>query len=114
MLKTLVSKRDHFLSRFRKLFGSPLQGRMGVVFIPGIAVFGIGPLEIGNPHQLVHHILWYVRMNLVRLEKDGLLVFKVHHLVNKGRWAGHDNRCAGFLLKMPDSVSVVHYRSDTQ
>ena len=56
IFKAIISKRDHFLSCFGKLFRSPLQGRMGVVFIPGVAIYCIRSLKIGNTHQLIHDI----------------------------------------------------------
>ena len=56
IFKAIVSKRDHFLSCFGKLFRSPLQGRMGVVFIPGVPVHGIRSFEIWNSLQFIQDI----------------------------------------------------------
>jgi len=54
--KAIVSKRDHFHSCFGKLFCGPLQGWMGVVFIPGVPVHGIRSFEIRDSHQFIKDI----------------------------------------------------------
>src|SRR5450756_2314141 len=84
-------ERDHLVGGLREGLRGLHQRRMRVVLVPGVAVLFVGPLEVRDPHELVHDFLGRIDVDTTLLELDVLGIREVDDLVDERRRTGDDD-----------------------
>src|SRR5674476_627814 len=80
-------ERDHLVGGLREGLRGLHQRRMRVVLVPGVAVLFVGPLEVRDPHELVHDFLGRIDVDAALLELDVLGILSLIHISEPTRQA---------------------------